>query len=464
MQFKPDLRSALIMLTALAVAAGAMAEAKPPWRLQQALQLPQGLSLSGSHRTRYETLDSQFRAGRNGSDQVLVMRTTVMAAVHRGGFAIGGELMDSRAALDDSGTPISTGIVNSAELLQAYLHWQAEDLFSPGDRSELRIGRFTMDVGSRRFVARNRYRNTINGFTGIDWHLQGANGRQLRAFFTLPVNRKPNTAAQLRNNDFEFDEHDSEVKFWGLHYAATLGWGDQGEVFVFRLDEDDSNGRPTRNRDLTTTGFRLYRKPQLSRFDYEIEAAVQFGESRTSTAATNITDLDHFAYFQHAELGYSFDHRWSPRLILQYDYATGDDNPGDADNERFDTLFGARRFDFGPTGIYGPFARANLNTPGLRLQLKPSAAISTFFAYRGYWLASDTDAWTTSGVRDHNGNSGRFIAQQIEVRLRWNVRPNNARLEAGIAHLFAGEFMDDAPNTNRQGDANYFYSQVTLSF
>lgn len=464
MQFKPNLGSALIMLTALAAAAGTMAEVNPPWRLQHALQLPQGLTLTGSHRTRYETLDSQFRAGRNGSDQVLVMRTTLKAVLHRGGLEIGGELMDSRAALDDSGTPISTGIVNSADLLQAYLHWQAEGLFSPGNRSDLRIGRFTMDVGSRRFVARNRYRNTINGFTGFDWRLRGTNGWQLRAFFVLPVNRKPNTAAKLRNNDFALDEQDGEVKFWGLHYAATLGWGDQGELFFFRLDEDDSNGRPTRNRDLTTIGLRLYRKPQASHFDYQIEAALQFGQSRTSTAASNITDLDHFAYFQHAELGYSFDHRWSPRLIFQYDYASGDDNPADADNERFDTLFGARRFDFGPTGIYGPFARANLNTPGLRLQLNPSAAISTFFAYRGYWLASDTDAWTTSRVRDQNGNSGRFIAQQIEVRLRWNVRPNNVRLEAGFSRLFAGEFMHDAPNSNGQGDANYFYSQVTLSF
>lgn len=153
-----------------------------------------------------------------------------MAALHLGRLTLGGEMMDSRAALDDAGTVIHSGIVNPVDLLQAYTHWQGEDLFSPGSRSDLRIGRITMDVGSRRFVARNRYRNTINGFTGIDWLWQGTSGRQLRAFFTLPVNRKPNIPAELRNNDVEFDQQDTEVKFWGLYYAATLGWGD---LFLF---------------------------------------------------------------------------------------------------------------------------------------------------------------------------------------------------------------------------------------
>jgi hypothetical protein len=214
---------------------------------------------------------------------------------------------------------------------------------------------------------------------------------------------------------------------------------------------------------LSTLGFRIYRQPQLSHFDYQIESAVQFGENRASLLQ-NAADLDHLAHFQHIEFGYSFDYPWQPRVIVQYDYASGDDNPDDGDHERFTTLYGARRFDFGPTGIYGPFARANLNSPGLRLQLKPAAGVSGFMAYRGYWLASDRDAWVGGLLRDRSGESGSFIGHQVEVRLRWNPRPNNVRLEAGIAHLFAGEFMEEVPNTNGQGDVTYFYSQITLSF
>ncbi|MFT4562258.1 MAG: hypothetical protein ACI9BW_002002 [Gammaproteobacteria bacterium] len=463
MKFKTYIESLILASAVLLVAPCSSAE-RTPWRLQEGLNAPAWLSLSGTHRTRYETLDSQFRAGRNGGDQILVMRTTVMAELYHGPFAIAGEFMDSRAALDDPGTPISSALVNPAELLQAYFQWEATDVVESGAKSNLRVGRFTMDIGSRRFVARNRFRNTINAFTGIDWQWTSAAGRAVRAFYTLPVNRKPTVTSDLRRNEIEFDEEKSDVRFWGLTISDKMSWGDRGELYYFGLDERDATDLQTRNRELSTVGFRLYRKARPSHFDYQIESTFQFGESRTSTAVTNVADLDHFAHFQHAEIGYSFNRPMSPRLVAQYDYASGDETPRDGDNERFDTLFGARRFDFGPTSIYGPFARSNINTPGLRLALKPDSAVTSFIAYRAYWLASDQDAWTTSRVRDVTGKTSSFVGQQIEARVRWNILPGNVLLETGVAHLFAGEFMAKAPNSNRQGDATFFYSQIGLTF
>ena len=456
---------ALLAALVLTVATSAGATEGKPWRLAEAAGLPAWLSISGTHRTRYETLDGQFRAGRGGGDQMVALRTTVLGELRFDRLKFVGELMDSRAMLDDSGTPISTTMVNPAELLQAYASWTDHGLFGENAASEFRVGRLTMDVGSRRLVARNRYRNTINAFTGIEWRWTGQDGRQLQVFYTLPVNRKPNTAADLLDNKIEFDEEDTDVRFWGIYYAfPKLPWEGNGEIYLLGLYESDSSGRPTRDRELYTPGIRLYRPPEKGRFDYLIESVFQFGESRSSTAATNTRDLDHFAYFQHAEVGYTFARPWSPQILAQYDYASGDDDPTDGDNERFDTLFGARRFDFGPTGIYGPFARSNLSSPGVRLKLKPSQQIQAFIAYRGYWLASDQDAWTTSGVRDAAGASGSFIGHQVEASVRWDVLPGNYSFEAGVAHLFAGDFMDDAPNTNGQGDATYLYSQVSFSF
>ena len=96
--------------------------------------------------------------------------------------------------------------------------------------------------------------------------------------------------------------------------------------------------------------------------------------------------------------------------------------------------------------------------------MKPHSRVTCFVAHRGYWLASDSDAWTTSGVRDVTGKTGQFIGQQIEASVQWNILPGNVALESGVTHLFAGEFMDDAPNANRQGDATYFYSQIGFTF
>jgi hypothetical protein len=453
-----------IIFVALVMDANSVAQAADPWRLQEAIKLPSWLSLSGSFRTRYESLDSQFRVGRGGGDQILLMRTTAKAEIHHGPLTFGAELQDSRAARGDTGTPITTSLVNPLELLQAYLQWQTTDLVAPGATSKLRAGRITLDVGSRRFVARNRFRNTTNAFTGIDWQWQSSGGRKLRAFYTLPVDRHPNDPAALGDNDVEFDKEDGDIRFWGLYVSEPLSGDNNFEFFYFGLDEDDSSNRATRNRELSTFGARLYREGRPSAFDYEFESMIQFGESHASTSAFDISDLDHFAHFQHAELGYTFQQRMSPRLVVQYDYASGDDSPLDGGNERFDTLFGARRFDFGPTSIFGPFARANLATPGIRLQLKPQVRITSFIAYRAYWLASNKDAWTTSRARDSSGITSSFIGHQVEARLRWNVVPKNIRLEFGFAHLFAGEFIEDAPNSNEQGDSTHLYSQIALTF
>lgn len=435
-----------------------------PWRLDNALNTPEWLSLRGSFRTRIENMNERFRAGRTGSDQAVVTRLTFQSEIRLGQLTLGGELLDSRAFFNDSGSNVSTAVVNSTELLQAYLRWTTKDIITANSTSTLTAGRMTLDVGSRRFVARNRYRNTINGFTGIDWRWQSAGGREFRAFYLLPVQRLPGDRASLLNNDAEFDNESGDVSFWGLFYKMPVWHKNVLELYLFGLDEEDATDRPTRNREILTAGFRLLRKPATSHFDYVFESVYQFGDSRSSAAAGNLTDLDHSAHFHHAEIGYSFDAMWQPQLILQYDYASGDDNPLDGDNNRFDTLFGARRFEWGPTGIYGPFARANLSTPGLRLKLKPAHTMTSFVAYRGYWLASDRDAWTVARVQDPSGNTDSFLGHQIELRVRYNPAPKNLHLESGIAHLFTGDFVEDAPNANSADDVTYVYSQLTLMF
>jgi hypothetical protein len=274
----------------------------------------------------------------------------------------------------------------------------------------------------------------------------------------MPLRRRPSGADEIRDDDIQLDEESLDVQLWGLHGATALGGRDRLEVFVLGLHEE-AGAAGTRNRDLYTPGFRLWRPPARGAFDYQIESAFQVGHSRASVTGP---DLDHRAHFHHLEAGRTFAVASSPRLAVQLDYASGDEGAADGDNERFDTLYGARRFDFGPTSLYGPFARANLMTPGLRLQLKPAPGVSSFVAARAFWLASDRDAWTTAGVRDPTGRSDRHLGTQIEWRLRWDPRPGNVRLEIGLAHLFDGAFVRQAPGSNRQGDSSYGYTQITF--
>jgi hypothetical protein len=438
------------------------AQAGEPWTLDQALGLPERLSLSADHRARYEYLDNQFRAGRSGSDEIVALRTRVRAQLRLTDWlSAGAELQDSRVYLDDDDTPLNTTFVNAAELLRAYLELSLDGPF--GGRQTAQLGRLTMDVGSRRLVAKNVFRNTRNAFTGVDWRWRNGKARELRAFYTLPVDRLPKARERLRDNEIEFDEESFDSQFWGFFYGDVLPWGDVCELYGFGLYERDGYNAAVADlipgRRLGTPGIRLLRAPREGRFDYEFESVLQFGSSRLPMAGSR--RLDHFAHYQHVALGYTFARPWSPRLLLHYDYASGDRDPTDGSRERFDTLFGARRFEYGPTSLYGAFLRSNINTPAIRLELKPGAKWSAFFHYRAVWLASDRDAWVGTGVQDPSGDSGSFVGQQVELRVRWRPLPGNLLLEAGYAHLFAGEFIDEAPNANG-GDTNYVYSQVLL--
>lgn len=437
------------------------AAAEPPWRLGTALGLPDWLAVSGEHRVRYETLDGQFRAGFNGGDQALALRTSLLAELRAEPVQLVAEVLDSRQYLSDAGSPVDTTMVNALDVLQAHVRWRASDLI-PGGASTLRLGRETLDLGSRRLVARNAYRNTINAFTGADWLWEADGGGSVRAFYFLPVDRQPADLDSLLDNEVKADWQDFSQQFWGVYGTLpTLAAGIRAEVYWFQLHEDAAPA--SRRRHLHTPGARIFRPAKAGEWDFEVEGAYQFGSSR-SRAGTAQPALDHEAHFLHAGAGYTLDLAWKPRFGVRYTEATGDDDPGDGDNGRFDTLFGARRFEFGPTGIYGAVARSNLRSPDYHLSLRPRQNLELSAAHRLIWLESPRDAWVAANVRDPAGNSGRFVGHQLETRLRWDVLPGNLRLDTGVTWLFPGTFADQAPNATRQGDTVYAYFELSLFF
>lgn len=458
---------AVATAVAMVLAAGtAVAADQPkPWRLESALSTPDWFSLGGSYRVRYETLNNPYRAGASGSDEILVERFLLNARVEVNQFYAGAELEDSRQQLADSGTPLGTDSVNTLEPLQAYVGMRFSDAFSKGDHLDLQAGRVTIDNGSRRLVARNRFRNTLNAFSGLHATWQGSDGSQVQAMFLQPMQRKPGDRASLDDNDHELDTDSGDVRLWGVFASHPRLFGNvTGEAYFYGFRSRDHVGIPVADRDLYTPGVRLYAKPAKGAWDFEAEGVYQWGTSRASTSAADTRDLQHKAGFFHGEVGYTLTANMSPRLELSYDFASGDHNPNDNENNRFDTLYGARRGDFGPTGIYGAFARANISTPGLRLELKPGKAVSTMVGYRAVWLASDRDQYTTAKLQDPTGNSGSFVGNQLEAQVQYNVLPGNVALELGGAYLMHGEFLNHAPNAPDEGDTTYVYAAVAATF
>jgi hypothetical protein len=131
---------------------------------------------------------------------------------------------------------------------------------------------------------------------------------------------------------------------------------------------------------------------------------------------------------------------------------------------RFDTLFGARRFDFGPTGLYGAIGRFNTISGGARLEVKPNGKSDVMVMYRALWLDSKTDSFSSTGVRDASGRSGSFAGNQFEARYRRTLIPEVLRVDTGVAYLAKGHFLKDAPNAPQTGDTKYGYIDLYFDF
>ncbi len=453
-------RALPFLLLALASAFPALAVEKP-WRLHDAVGAPKALKLSGGIRARYETIDGQARAGLPSSEALLNLRTNLLAEYASGPVRLGAELWDSRVYGGKRGGAVSTGEVNALEFVQAYVVAELTAPLGPGTKGAVQAGRFVMNLGSRRLVAADDYRNTTNGYTGVKLDLAARGGTTATLFYTLPQVRLPDGQLNLLDNRVRFDRESGGLRLWGAIAATPVAGLGLAEASVVGLQERDSPGHPTRNRDLRTLDARLIRNPAPHRFDYEAEAAYQFGNIRAGTAV-NAAPLDVSAYFLHLDAGYQFTGRWKPHLSVEYDLASGDRGAGRYNH--FDTLFGMRRADFSPSGLFNTVARTNLSTPGLRLEATPNARLDGFVTARALWLDSATDAFSASNVRDGRGRSGRFAGEQFEGRVRYWLLPDQLRFEADAVWLHKGRFLETAPNTPTPKDTAYLSLNLTANF
>lgn len=447
-----------------------LALAQDPFRLEAAVNAPEWLSLKGESRVRYESLENQFRGGREGSDQLLLFRTLLHAEVDTGPLSFGVELQDSRTYLGDEGTPLSNSFTSPLDFLQLYA--RAEDLpglLGKNSDSTLTLGRQTVSIGSKRQIERVSYANVIKGYTGAYLLSESDRGDEFHAFMVVPIARFPNTRPDIDDNTLEPDQEQWGRRIWGVHYRRRDILPDMiadlwGELFVYGLEEEDRTEFQTPNRSYIAPGFRLYRKPSIGQWDIDLEAALRNGSRVATSNPADTQSLDVKASMLIGVLGYTFDAPWRPRLSLEYYYASGDDDPNDLNFDQHERLFGGRRTDLNNTSIHGPLTPANLSAPGFRLQVTPNDRWDGWFQYHAAHLASATDSWVIARLRDPSGQSGRFIGHELDARARYWVVPDSLRLEIGASGLIYGKFPKRVPN-GPDGNATLFgYAQLTVSF
>lgn len=436
------------------------AEASP---LQDALGAGDAWRIKATVRSRTEAIDGQFRPGAPESDFFQSFRSTLLAEYDAGPVRFGAEVTDARGYGQKRNSSAGTSEINPVELSQAYVALELGDAFADGSSALLTAGRFTLPIGSKRLLDGQGASNRIPAYTGVNLDWKSAAGDRLVAFWAMPHLREPDDVESLLDNEIEWDPETSDVQFSGASFTKAKVLGGSVEVYAYALKEKDSAKRLTANRRLFTPGLRFFRAPAAAKVDYDIEAAYQFGQVRGSRSATDTRDLDVSAWFIHAEAGRTFAGAWKPRLSFLFDQASGD-KANAATYNRFDSLFGSRRTDFGPVGLFGPVSRANVVSGGVRFEAAPSKRFDMILTGRGLWLDSPTDSFGATNVRDRTGSSGRHAGQLFEVRGRYWVIPKIARLDAALAYLDKGSFLEDAPNAPATGDTRYAGIDLTFEF
>jgi len=408
--------------------------------LHDALSLPSWLDVAVEQRTRFEYLEDPFRPGEPDTQTQYPLRTRLRVGVDGPEpLRFLAEIQDARAY--GNGPRDFTGSeVDRIDVLQLFASATAPDLLGSGLRADVHAGRMTLDFGSRRTLARNGFRNTTNAFDGVHLNLGSGEGLwRVRAFFVRPVIIDPG---------YVDDESTARQRFWGAAYEdKRISWLN---LDVSYLGLKDRLG----GREYHTLGARALRPPKASHLDYELELIGQFGERG---------DLDQSAFAGHAELGYTLKLPGSPRLAGQFDYASGTADPDGDESHTFDPLFGARRGDLIPTGIYGPFRRSNILSPGIRVSAAPRADVKLQLKVRYWELAQARDAFVGTGLRDATGEAGRRLGTDVEISVQWSPRPWLS-FDAGYDHWFKGSYLDRVANVPSTGDSDYVYLATQVRF
>lgn len=414
-------------------------ETEPPGYVKTLDQLGMDwLEFGLEHRTRYELRDDDYRRPKFETDEPIQLWTHGYLGVRKilDPFRIGFEFNDARQF--NSKYPDTVTDVDENDILQLFGELYFEDLLGADRPARFQAGRMTMEYLNYRLMARSRWRGPLQSFDGMRLTLgQPTADWQFDVFAAQPVERR------LRQPD----RTDEERWFYGM-VGAWRKWSKLiiFEPYYFILDEDMKD-RAVNDREIHTLGLRSFGLIGDSGFDYETDFAFQFGKDG---------DLKHRAFGCTGEVGYTFQHAWKPRLSSWTVYASGDRNPNDGTNDRFDNLFGAGSSH--TLSMTDLIVFRNLVSTKIRLEMAPLKNLLFDTSYGGYWLASDSDAWIVAGRRDPTGRSGDCIGTEWDARIRYKLDPR-AELEVGYAHLFPGQFVK---NTGPADGLDFLYVSMTV--
>ena len=353
-----------------------------------------------------------------------------MFAEGRSAFALDRDLAGGR----------TTSYVDEVDLMNGF----ADIMIPLGQQASvtLRGGRQELIFGSQRLVGPGDFTQVPRAFEG------GAAIGQIAGWTITPFWAQPVVVDKYRFNQSTSDQELFGVFGTGpLHVVAVnldLYWLDaNNKTATF----NGTVGREHRH----TLGGRVWGKIGATGLDFEVEGAAQFGTVGRGDVATSMFTT---------VLGYTLPvPRLSPRVYLEFDYASGDDRPG-GNVGTFNPLYPNGHSYLGYIDYIG---RQNLISPNAGVSVSPIRDLTLSLQQYFFWRASDHDAiYNKSGgvLRPATGTTARYVGAETDVLATYNLT-HHIQGYAGYSHFSTGEFIE---KTGKDKDSDFYYLAIQYTF
>lgn len=389
--------------------------------------------LGGQFRMRQQAERNMRGLGLTGrDDDFLLYRTRLYANAQIGKrFRLYAEMIDANSEYENFlPRPIE---VNRMDMLNLF----ADFMLLDADRGQLwgRVGRQELLYGEQRVISPLDWANTRRTFDGAKLFWKGENW-DIDSFYVHPVS--PDAT--------HFDNPNYDREFMGFY--ATYKKLKNSKLDLYYLAFND-NAKRNLNFNYDTVGARL--SGGRGAWLYDLEGAYQGG---------NFNGANHDAGFYTLGLGRKFACApWMPTLWAYYDWASGDDIIGNG----YDHQFPLSHKYLGFMDLYG---RRNIKDMNLLLTMNPHERVKFLMWYHIFHLQNMDDVPYSVAMTPFNpGNlpGASDLGHEIDTVMSLTLTPRMDLL-FGYSQFFAGDYYATTPGVPYNGDASFFYTQLTVDF
>ncbi len=311
---------------------------------------------------------------------------------------------------------------NPLDLHQAYVEWT----HIGGTPFGFKVGRQCIHYGDNRIWGPGQWSNVGRYFWDAAILKFDTDAVSVDALWAKRV--------QHESGEWDFDDRHYDWDAYGV-YASIKNLPAKVDLFFVEKQGPAKRVCGTKRRDIErrhTVGARVDGR-FWKHFDYGGTAAYQWGDWGRD-------DIDAYGY--NARLGYTFALPWSPRLGVEYTYASGDSDPNDRTHETFDSVFGSRDRLYGRMNLLG---WSNMEDYQLTLSARPVKKLTARLDYHYFRLAEDKDCWYYSpskGLRrTPSGSVDNSLGQEVDLTLGYRVS-KHLDLLAIVGVFFPGNYIE----------------------